>query len=234
MKPSLSYKLEILYSPSTSVARFQLQPGQKIAGRAGSLMAMSSNISVTAGLPGGLLDTLKRMVTGGTVSVALYSCDEQPGELLLAPHQAGDIMVLDLQDEAYAVQFGSILAVSPGLTFSPLLAGVKGLVATRRQMMTRVEGTGLVLLSCAGWQHRLNLIEGERYLLEVGHILAFPASISSRYMPLSCDGVVRSALAGNALVLEVTGPGEVVLQTRGAHPEVANLETLTKGTKKRS
>jgi uncharacterized protein (AIM24 family) len=68
----------------------------------------------------------------------------------------------------------------------------------------------------------------------VGHILAFPASISSRYMPLSCDGVVRSALAGNALVLEVTGPGEVVLQTRGAHPEVANLETLTKGTKKRS
>ena len=56
---------EILYRPSFSMTRVQLQPGEEIRVEAGSMVSMSAGVTIETKMQGGFLKSLTRSVLGG-------------------------------------------------------------------------------------------------------------------------------------------------------------------------
>ena len=78
--------------------------------------------------------------------------------------------------------------------------------------MLEASGTGKLLLSSYGAIHEKNLAAGEKYTVDTTHIVAFNAA-----MPVerkTVGGLKSTFLSGEGLVVQLTGPGRVLLQTR--------------------
>ena len=56
---------EILYRPSFSMARTQLDPGEEIRVEGGSMVSMSAGVAIETKMQGGFLKSLTRSVLGG-------------------------------------------------------------------------------------------------------------------------------------------------------------------------
>lgn len=204
----------VLYRPSFALAHVQLEAGEALRTESGAMVGMSSNLRLDSKMEGGLLKALGRSVLAGeSFFQSTYTAEGGPGEILLAPSLPGDIMGVDLQDQAFMVQKGSYLAGSTSLLLETKFAGVSAFVGGEGAFMVRVSGTGLLLLSSYGAIHKIVLSEGETYVVDTGHIVAFDARVSFR-LDKAAKGLLSSVTSGEGLVCRYTGPGEIYLQTR--------------------
>jgi uncharacterized protein (TIGR00266 family) len=80
--------------------------------------------------------------------------------------------------------------------------------------MLRAAGAGMVLLSSYGAIHPVNLAAGERYVVDTGHLVAFSDNIG--FQVRKVGGIKSTLFSGEGLVVELTGPGMVLIQTRSA------------------
>ena len=78
--------------------------------------------------------------------------------------------------------------------------------------MLRCSGNGTLILSSYGAIHEVNLQPGEIYTIDTGHLVAFPENIGFHVRPVG--GIKSTFLSGEGLVVDLTGPGRVLLQTR--------------------
>ncbi len=78
--------------------------------------------------------------------------------------------------------------------------------------MLRASGTGKLLLSSFGAIHEVNLGAGETYTVDTGHLVAFTESIGFKVRRVG--GLKSTIFSGEGLVVDLTGPGRVLLQTR--------------------
>jgi len=78
--------------------------------------------------------------------------------------------------------------------------------------MLRASGTGTLFLSSYGAIHEVDLAAGQKYVVDTGHLVAFTEGMPFKVQAV---GGLRSTLfSGEGLVVELEGPGQVLLQTR--------------------
>jgi uncharacterized protein (TIGR00266 family) len=208
----MQYK--VLYRPSFAVAHVQLDANEQIRTEAGAMVGMSSNLDLESKMEGGLLSALGRAVLAGeSMFQSTYTARGTPGEILLAPSTPGDIMGIELADQAFLVQGGSWLAGSPSLKIETKFAGMGPLVGGEGAFMIRVSGTGTLLVSSYGAIHKIVLAAGETYVVDSGHIVAFDANVRFE-LSRAAKGFLASMTSGEGIVCRYTGPGEIYLQTR--------------------
>ena len=87
--------------------------------------------------------------------------------------------------------------------------------------MLRVKGTGTLLVSSYGAIHPVTLAAGEKYVVDTGHLVAFTESIGFRVRTIG--GVKSTMFSGEGLVVDLTGPGRVLLQSRSTDQFLAWL-----------
>lgn len=95
--------------------------------------------------------------------------------------------------------------------------------------MLRCSGTGTLILSSYGAIHELSLSAGETYTVDTGHLVAFSEKMGFKVRAIG--GLKTTVLGGEGLVVDLTGPGRVLLQTRS---EGAFLNWLLPKIPKRS
>ena len=95
---------DILYGPSYSLARVQLDAGEEINAEAGAMVSMSSGVDMQTGVRGGLLSGLKRSLLGGESFFINTFTANTGGEVTFAPPLPGDIMHVELTGSALLVQ----------------------------------------------------------------------------------------------------------------------------------
>jgi uncharacterized protein (AIM24 family) len=78
--------------------------------------------------------------------------------------------------------------------------------------MLRTSGTGTVVLSSNGAISDRTLAAGERYKVDTGHLVAFSKGIG--YSVQRIGGLKSTFFSGEGLVVELTGPGRLLMQTR--------------------
>jgi uncharacterized protein (TIGR00266 family) len=78
--------------------------------------------------------------------------------------------------------------------------------------MLRVSGQGMAILSSYGAIHEMDLAAGERYTVDTGHLVAFSDSMGFKVRAVG--GLKSTLFSGEGLVVDLTGPGKVLLQTR--------------------
>jgi uncharacterized protein (TIGR00266 family) len=204
---------EILYRPSYSLAKVTLSPNEKIRTEAGAMVSMSADLAVETQARGGLLSSLARTVLGGeSFFLNTYTASSGGGEITLAPALPGDIMVLPMTGATMLVQSGSFLAGADSITMDTKWGGAKTFFSGEGLFMLRIAGSGTLILSSYGAIHEVKLGQGQKYIVDTTHLVAFDETIG--YQVKTIGGIKSTLFSGEGLVVELTGPGTVLLQTR--------------------
>jgi uncharacterized protein (TIGR00266 family) len=203
---------EILYGPSFAVARVMLDPGESIRAESGAMVSMSPTIGMASKMAGGLGKAIGRMFGGESAFQTTFTATHGSGEVLLAPSTVGDVVPLHLRGDGYMVTSGSYLAGDTSLEIETR-ASFRGLLVGEGLFLMRVSGHGLLLLSSFGAIHGVELMHGQTYIVDSGHIVAF--SDGMRYEARrAARSLFGSLTSGEGIVAHFTGPGVLYLQTR--------------------
>ncbi len=205
--------VEILYRPSYSLGRIQLDGGEEVRVEGGSMVSMSTGVTLQTQATGGLFKSLGRALLGGeSFFQNTYKAPGGGGEVMVAPALPGDLFVLDLQNESVMVQSGSYVGSEMGIETDTRWGGAKTFFASEGFIMLRATGTGKLVLSSYGAIHEMNLGAGESYTVDTGHLVSFSEGIGFNVRRVG--GVKSTLFSGEGLVVDLTGPGRVLLQTR--------------------
>jgi len=210
-------KYEIKYRPSYSLLEVQLPPDGMITAEAGAMTYMSSNIEVktrTRLKESGLWGTIKVSLLGGeTLFVNDYVARDGPGKAGFVSAPLGDITRLELIPErGYIVQSAAYIASTSGIKLDTEWQGfTKGLFG-QNLFMIKTLGEGDLFINTFGAIDRHELGEGESLIVDNFHLAAL--STMCQYKVRMFGGLKSTILGGEGLITEVTGPGEVYIQTK--------------------
>lgn len=205
-------KTELLYQPAFATCLVTLNQGEQIRVEGGALVGMTG-LTVETQATGGLFKSLKRSILGGeSLFQNTYTASQNDAQLLIAPALAGDIAVMELDNHDMIVQSGSYMASAMSINVDTEWGGSKTFFGGEGLFMLRCTGSGPLILGSYGAIHRQSLSDGQKYVIDSGHIVAFPAGM--QYEVNKFGGWKSTILGGEGLVVTFTGPGDVYLQTR--------------------
>ncbi len=207
---------EIMYRPAYSLAVVTLAPSEQINVEAGSMVSMSDGIQLETRAAGGILASLRRSLLGGeSFFMNQYKAPPQGGTLMLAPALPGDMLVVNMEgEENLLVQSGAYVASSDGISIDTKWGGAKTFFASEGLFLLRCTGQGTLILSSYGAIHEMHLDIHERYTIDTGHLVAFDQEMD--FNVRAVGGLKSTLFSGEGLVVDLTGPGRVLMQTRSA------------------
>lgn len=204
---------DILYRPSFSMAIVTLAPYEEIRVESGSMVSMTTGVTLKTRAEGGVLRSVARAFFGGeSFFMNIFQAPEIGGQINLAPNLPGDMMILKLNNESLMVQSGAYVASSLGIEIDTTWGGARTFFASEGLIMLRAHGSGLMFLASYGAIHPIDLGVGQQYTVDTGHLVSFTEGMGFNVRTI---GGVRSTLfSGEGLVVDLTGPGRVYMQTR--------------------
>ncbi|WP_069792085.1 TIGR00266 family protein [Cyanobacterium sp. IPPAS B-1200] len=206
--------IEVLQQPDSAIAKITLDAQEELLAEAGSMIAMSDFINVSTtlrqGKGGGILGGLKRMMAGESLFLSVFRCYQPNGELYLAPHLMGDIVVYEMTGNELVVQSGSYLACGSGVDIDLGFQGLKSFFSGEALFWLSVSGYGPVILTSFGGVYEID-VDGE-YVVDTGHIVAFEKSLDFKITKAS-SSLLGSFLGGEGLVCRFYGKGKLYCQT---------------------
>jgi len=210
-------KYEIKYRPSYSLLEVQLPGNSFITAEAGAMTYMSSNVEVkthTRIEQSGLLGTLKVSVLGGeTLFINDYFARGGEAKVGFVSAPLGDITRLEVNpNRGYIIQSAGYIASTPNVKLDTQWQGfTKGLFG-QNLFMIKTLGDGDVFVNTFGAIDRHDLGSGEKLIVDNFHLAAL--STTCQYQVRMFGGLKSTLLGGEGLITEVTGPGEVYVQTK--------------------
>ncbi len=207
-------KYEIKYRPSYSLLVVGLEQGENITAEAGAMTYMSLNIQMRTRARGGIWDTLKVGLLGRqSLFVNDYIAQGGPGEIGFVAAPIGDLEKLTLDGQrGYIVQRSSYVASQSSVNLDIQWQGFTRGIFGQGLFMIKTSGVGDLFINTFGAIDKHDLLPGEKLIVDNFHLVAFSDTCS--YEVKTLGGLKEFALSGEGLVVEVTGPGEVLLQTK--------------------
>jgi len=204
--------IDLQFRPSYSLATVKLLPNERIRADSGAMVSHSSSVEIETKAEGGFLKSLGRAVLGGeSFFQNFWKAGAQGGEVTLAPDLPGDITLILMTGESLMIQSGSYLASEAGIELDAKLSG-KAFRAGEGISMLVATGSGKLLVSSYGAIFEKTLGAGETYIVDSSHLVAFSASMGVSIK--SVGGLKSTLLSGEGLVVELSGPGKLYIQTR--------------------
>jgi uncharacterized protein (TIGR00266 family) len=205
----------------------ELDPGESAVAEAGSMMYMTSGITLEtvfgdgsqarSGVMNALLGAGKRLITGESLFMTVFTnSGGGKQQVSFAAPYPGKILAMDLktlggqlicQKDAFLC---AAKGVSIGIAFQRKL-GV-GLFGGEGFIMEKLEGDGLCFVHAGGTVHPVDLQAGQTLRVDTGCLVALQPSVS---YDIQFVGKVKTALFGGEGVFfaTLTGPGRVWLQS---------------------
>ena len=205
-------KYEIMKNPM-GLIEFTLDRGEKVTAEAAAMVFMKGDIvTETKMRKGGFLKSLKAAAFGGeSFFVNEFIAQEDGCTLGLTGNMLGDIEVIPITDE-FIIQSGAFVGSSGDLTLDTKWQGfTKGIFGSNLFMLKTV-GTGDMFVNAWGGIIKKELQSGEKMILDNYQLVALSATADYR---VTKHGSLKTTLfGGDALVIEIIGPGTVYLQTK--------------------
>jgi uncharacterized protein (TIGR00266 family) len=208
-------EFEIVEAGDAPVVRARIPAGGSLYSDAGAMMSMTPNLAIESSLRGGVVGALSRsLLRGETFFYLTISAPDSAGEALLAPAMIGGIERLELSGTEYFLQKGSFLAGEHSIELTTKTQNLtKGLFSGEGFFVTRVSGSGTMLLNTFGSLMKFDLRPGEEYVVDNFHVVAWESTV--RYtITKAASGWISSFTSGEGFVCRFTGPGRIYVQTR--------------------
>ena len=203
---------EIIKNPM-GLIEFTLNRGEKITAEAAAMVFIKGNLKTETRMrKGGFLKSLKAAALGGeSFFVNEFIAEEDSCKLGLTGNMLGDIEVIDVNEE-FIVQSGSFVGSTTDLTLDTKWQGfTKGIFGSNLFMLKTV-GTGQMFVNAWGGILKKELLSGERMYLDNYQLVAL--SSTAKYRVTKHGSLKTTLFGGEALVLEIIGPGTVYIQTK--------------------
>ena len=205
-------RTEINFSPAFAMATIHMDPGESVNGEAGAMMAMSPNIEIKTSTQGGMLKGLKRSVLGGeSFFMNEFIATGPDAHVVVAPALPGDIITWPLTGNTVFLQSGSFLASPGSIDIDSKWGGAKTFFSKEGLFMLKCTGVGDLVVSSYGAVHAVDLEAGQSYTVDTGHMVGWDEGVS--YDVRKAGNWKSTMLSGEGLVVELTGPGRVYVQT---------------------
>jgi uncharacterized protein (TIGR00266 family) len=216
--------VEIRASPSFAVGRCKLAGGEQMKAEAGAMMAHSVGVELEAKVQGGLMKGLKRSILGGeSLFMTTWTAPEGGGWVDIAANLPGDLAVLDVSGDMNVTQ-GGWLASSIEIELDTKWGGFKNVFGDEGGFLVHCSGTGKIVVACYGAIEQVELAAGEKVVLDSGHLVAFDPSVEF-ITRKATKGIMQTLKSGEGFVMEFTGPGRILTQTRNPQGLIGWLTT---------
>ena len=206
---------EIKYKPSYSMLVVKLDPNESVTAEAGAMTYMQPSIDVnTRKRERSLLGTIGLTLFGGqSFFVNDYKTKDKPGEVGFVAAPVGDIEVLDVTpNQGFIIQSSSYIASSQSVDLDIKWQGfTKGLFGQGLFMM-KAKGEGKLFINTFGAIDKHTLEAGQTLIVDNFHLVAF--SDTCDYKVRKFGGLKSTILGGEGLVTEISGPGDIYIQTK--------------------
>ncbi len=207
---------DVVHPGSNAMVVVKLLQGESVKAEAGAMVAKSEGITIEGKMEGGLGKALKRFALGGEqFFFQTMRAEAGPGEVLIAPSIPGDIKVLDMTGgQDYFLQGGTFLAAIGDINIDTKVQKVsQAMFSGEGLFVLHCTGNGTVAASAFGAVYEIDIPEGQDYIVDNGHLVAWTGDTSYR-IEKAAKGWVHTITSGEGLVCRFTGPGKVWLQTR--------------------
>ena len=206
--------VDVRHGPAFAVARCTLANTEHVKVESGAMAAMSDGVTLDAKMEGGFLKSLGRSALGGnSFFVTSYTASKDGAWVDVTAVLPGDITVIESTPERpLAVTRGSWLANEQSLAMDTKWGGANNLFGGEGGFVSRFDGAGKVVIASYGALDMHALNQGERMVIDSGHLVAYDAYIAMQAQ--TTGGIMKSLKSGEGIVLEITGPGLVWTQSR--------------------
>ena len=207
-------KYEIKYKPSYSMLVVTLDQNEKIVAEAGAMTYMDPTIEVhTRKREKSLLGSLGLAVLGGqSFWVNEYTATQGSAEAAFVAAPVGDIEKLEVKsNQGYIIQKAAYIASTENVDLDIKWEGfTKGLFG-QGLFMIRATGNGDLFINTFGAIDKHTLKAGQTLTVDNFHLVAF--SDTCKYRVTKFGGLKETILGGEGLVTQITGPGDIYIQT---------------------
>lgn len=203
---------EIVKNPM-GLIQFTMKKGETVTAEAAAMVFIKGNIETNTRMrKSGFLKSLKAAAFGGeSFFVNEFIAHEDGCKLGLTGNMLGDIEVISV-DEEFIVQSGAFVGSTGNLTLDTKWQGFTKGIFGSNLFMLKTMGQGDMFVN--GWGGILSkkLEPGEKMILDNYQLIALSSTAGYR---VSKHGSFKTTLfGGEALVIEITGPGTVYFQTK--------------------
>ncbi len=220
-------KYDIKYKPSYSMLVVNLEQGESITAEAGAMTYMDPNIEPkTRKREKSLLGSIGLTILGRqSFWVNDYVAATGPGEVAFVSAPVGDIETLEVKpNQGYIVQKAAYIASTETVDLDVKWEGfTKGLFG-QGLFMLKAKGNGLLFINTFGAIDKHTVKAGQTLIVDNFHLVAF--SDSCNYKVTKFGGLKETLLGGEGLVTQITGPGDIYIQTKNLREFVEWLWTL--------
>ncbi|UWX97177.1 TIGR00266 family protein [Arthrobacter zhaoxinii] len=212
-------KVDIRHSPAYAVARCFLAPHEAIKVQPGAMMAHSFGVTLTAKADGGFMKGLGKMMGGESFHTTVFTAPAHGGWVDVISNSVGDVVSVGVDNATgFRLTKGAWLANDGNLDVGPD-ASLNGMFSGSGLIVLRVNGQGNLLVSSYGALDVISLKAGEGFTLDTGHLVGWESSVQMRTRKSA--GILNSIKSGEGLVVDLQGPGDVIMQTRVFSPVAA-------------
>ena len=220
-------KSEIKYKPSYSLLVVTLEQGETITAESGAMTYMTPNIEAhTRKREKSLLGSIGLAVIGQqSFWVNDYTATNGQGEVAFVSAPVGDIETLEVKpNQGYVIQKSAYIASTEGVDLDVKWEGfTKGLFG-QGLFMIKVTGNGTLYINTFGAIDKHTLSPGQSLIVDNFHLVGF--SDTCNYRVTKFGGLKETLLGGEGLVTNITGPGDIYIQTKNLKEFVDWLWTL--------
>jgi uncharacterized protein (TIGR00266 family) len=216
-------KYEIRYKPAFATLFATLNPGDSITAEAGSMTSMDGKLTIQTQFSGGFVSgIIKKFLGGESLFVNVFiNNSSQPQTVVLTQSCIGDIERFNLENGEICLQPGAHIAHSPGVKMGVRWAGFSSLFAGEGLFKLKLSGQGQVFFGAYGGITKKR-INGD-FIVDTGHLVAYSPNIKMK-LKLS-GGLFSSMTSGEGLVSQLSGEGDIYLQSRSVNGLVSYLSS---------
>ncbi|RLF15873.1 MAG: TIGR00266 family protein [Thermoprotei archaeon] len=204
-------KYEIVQGPAYSLLKVELRSGESITAEAGAMVLFKGDLEIKTHT-GGITKAILRKIFGGETFFLNTYIAKGYAEVWFAPGVPGDIAYIPLNGKSIVVQDSSYLAHHGDVDISVTWRGLRGLLAEGELIWLKLEGYGGVWVNSYGGLIELKLSPGEKVTIDNFHFVAMDGDMKWRIRKFG--GWKSFFFGGEGFVVEIEGPGTVLLQTR--------------------
>ena len=220
-------KYEIKYKPSYALLVVNLDQGETITAESGAMTYMEPTIEAhTRKREKSLLGSLGLSIIGGqSFWVNDYTATNGSGEAAFVSAPVGDIEKLEIKPgQGFIIQKSAYIASTQDIDLDVKWEGfTKGLFG-QGLFMLKATGNGQLFINTFGAIDTHKLEAGQTMIVDNFHLVGFSDTCS--YKVTKFGGLKETLLGGEGLVTQITGPGEVYIQTKNLKEFVEWLWTL--------
>jgi len=213
----------ILHGPVFSVLEVRMNQGELVVAQPDSMLSMTSGLQLSAsvgrrGKGNKWISGAKNLLGGESMFTAEFLAKRDEQVLTLAPSVQGDILCLQLSEQAgFYISRGGYLANIGDCQLQIEYGGMKGVMSKKGLFLLHAIGTGTVFCQTYGAIIERELAEGEKFFLDNRYAVAFSDTVTYQLVKAT-ESVKDSIMSGEGLINRYTGPGKVFYQTRAKAP----------------